>query len=330
MNYQSAGVDIDAADEAVKRIRTSVESTYSERNLSAIGGFGGLFDAKGLGVDPVLVSTTDGVGTKAEVARLGHHYGGLSRDLVAMCIDDLICTGAKPLFFLDYLAVGKTNPDLIEEIVSGISDTLRTVDASLVGGEIAEHPGIMEPDAIDLAGFAVGVVEHDKILGAQRVQENDLLVGLPSPNLRANGFSLVRAIYKDRFERILAHRNSLSRDDAKWYQTILEPSALYAPTVLKVIACGAVHAIAHITGGGLRANLSRVIPDGLSPTIIEASWPVPSIFDQIARDGGVSCQEMEKTFNMGLGMVLVISPEALTTVESFFEQSFVIGRVVTA
>ncbi len=330
MNYQSAGVDIDAAEEAVKRIRTSAESTYNDRNLSVLGGFGGLFSAQGLGADPVLVSTTDGVGTKAELARLGHNYAGLGADLVAMCIDDLVCTGAKPLFFLDYLAVGKTNPEVIEQVVSGISVALRSVNASLVGGEIAEHPGIMKPDAIDLAGFAVGVVERNEILGPDRVEEGDLLLGLPSPNLRANGFSLVRAIYRERLETIFAHDSAPSSRDEQWYRNLLEPSILYAPSILKLLDTQTVHAIAHITGGGLRSNLGRVIPNTLAPSITEASWPVPPIFEQIARDGGVLAQEMERTFNMGVGMVLVIERDALSTVQSYFESSFVIGKVVSS
>ncbi len=325
MDYRSAGVDLAKAEEAVSAIKGIAASTHTGRVLSPIGGFGALYDIAGLANHPVLVSTTDGVGTKIELARAAKRWHGLGFDLVAMCVDDLVCTGAKPLFFLDYIAVGKNDPDVIAAVVAGIADALRPTGASLVGGEIAEHPGVMEEEQIDLAGFAVGVMEKGRGLGPERVREGDVIVAVPSPNLRSNGFSLVRAIYRDLIESVAAE--TASGADQDLFDSLVEPSVIYTPSLLPVVERGLVAAAAHITGGGIIGNLSRVIPDGLAAVIDARCWRWPAVFERIATDGGVSLEEMRSTFNLGVGMALAIHPKDAEEVAALLPGSFAIGSV---
>ena len=306
--YARAGVDVAAAEAVVDRLRGALRSSDRPGVLGAIGGFAGRFDLAACGYrDPVLVATTDGVGTKLEVARLAGSLRTVGRDLVAMCVDDLVCTGAEPLFLLDYVAVGVLDPDRVAELVAGIDDACLEAGCALIGGETAEHPGVMAADQLDLAGFAVGVVERDGQLGPDRVRDGDALVAIASPGLRSNGYALAR--------HVLLERAGRSLDDPAWAgatrtleEVLLEPSLIYAPGVLRTIAAvpGAVHAAAHVTGGGIDANLARALPAGVGAAVDRSAVEVPPIFAEIQRGGEVDDAEMAGTFNLGVGMVLVV------------------------
>lgn len=308
--YRAAGVDVDAADAAVARISAVAESTHDERVLSSIGGFAAAVSLPRGARDPVLVSSTDGVGTKAVLAAETDRLDTIGVDLVAMCVDDAVCSGAAPLFLLDYLAVGKVDPERVERIVAGVAQGCRIAGCALVGGEIAEHPGVMEPHRFDLAGFVVGVVERSEMLGPQRVQVGDRLVGLASPGLRCNGYSLAR--------RVLFEKAAMRLDDPAWHgaprtiaEELLEPSVIYAPTILDCMnRTAGVHACAHVTGGGLAANLARVLPSHVDAVVEWGSWPVPRIFTEIQRLGDVDVEEMRRVFNMGVGMVAILDQDA--------------------
>jgi phosphoribosylformylglycinamidine cyclo-ligase len=333
--YAAAGVDLGAADAVVDRLGRLVSSTARPGVLGTIGGFGGLF---ALDTEryrhPVLVSSTDGVGTKLLVAKALGRYGTVGIDLVAMCVDDLVCVGAEPLFFLDYVAIGRLDPDRLVEVVEGIAAGCRRVGCALVGGETAEHPGAMADDDLDIAGFAVGVVERGQELGAARVRPGDALVGLLSPGLRSNGYSLAR--------HVLLQRAGRSLEAPAWPgasrslgDELLEPSVIYTPAVRTAIdrAGGGVHACAHVTGGGLAANLARVLPPGCDALIDRASWEVPRIFSEIASAGGVDDEEMARVFNLGIGMVLLVDPTSVTASRDALEREGVasaeIGTVVS-
>ncbi|GIU84708.1 MAG: phosphoribosylformylglycinamidine cyclo-ligase [Acidimicrobiales bacterium] len=308
--YRAAGVDVDAAEAAVAKISALAEPTRDEHVLSSIGGFAAAVLLPKGARDPVLVSSTDGVGTKAVLAADTDRLDTIGVDLVAMCVDDAVCSGAAPLFLLDYLAVGRVDPERVERIVAGVALGCRTAGCALVGGEIAEHPGVMEPHRFDLAGFVVGVVERSEMLGPQRVRVGDRLVGLCSPGLRCNGYSLAR--------RVLFEKAAMRFDDPAWdgadrtiAEELLEPSVIYAPTILDCMTrTAAVHACAHVTGGGLAANLGRVLPPHVDALVEWGSWPVPKIFTEIQRLGEVDAEEMRRVFNMGVGMVLVVDQDA--------------------
>ena len=313
--YAAAGVSIDAGDDAVRRIKPHVATTVRPEVIGGIGGFGGLF---ALDVakyrHPVLVSTTDGVGTKIEVARELGRLDTVGVDLVAMCVDDLICVGAEPLFFLDYMAVGALDPLSAEQVVAGIAAGCRSAGCALVGGEMAEHPGVMAADQFDLAGFAVGVVERDEMLDGSRVRAGDVLIGLESPGLRSNGYSLARRLMFDVAGRSLA--------DPCWDEAgaptvgdeLLRPSVIYAAAVQHLLRAGWVHALAHITGGGIPGNLPRVLGDGFDGVVVAGSWPIPRIFSELQRIGSVDDAEMRRTFNMGIGMIAAVAESDATSV----------------
>jgi phosphoribosylformylglycinamidine cyclo-ligase len=281
------------------------------------------------------VSSTDGVGTKLEVARATGRYDTVGIDLVAMCADDLVCAGAEPLFMLDYIAVGKLDPARIEQVVSGVAEGCRLAGCALLGGETAEHPGVMGADDLDLAGFAVGVVEEGSVLGPSLVSPGDLLVGLPSPGLRSNGYTLARHVLLERAGRSLSSPawsgapSSLSLADE-----LLRPSVVYARAVLAArdAADGGLHACAHVTGGGIPGNLVRVLPEGCAAVVDRSTWSVPPIFTEIERLGQVAPDEMARVFNLGIGMVLVVSPPARDAVwaalEGAGQQPVAIGEVV--
>lgn len=304
--YKAAGVDIAAGEEAVERIKAKVRSTFRPEVIGDIGGFGGLFSFAGHRYrNPVLVSSTDGVGTKALLAQATGRFDTIGVDLVAMCVDDIVCAGAEPLFFLDYIAVGHLDPDHIEQLVEGVAEGCRQAGCALIGGEMAEHPGAMEPGEFDLVGFAVGVVERDLMLGPDRVQAGDVLVGLPSPNLRSNGYSLARRVLLERAGRELgdpaydgAH-HSLADE-------LLAPSVVYAPAIRALLEAVDVHALAHVTGGGLPGNLPRVLPKGCDAVVDPGTWEVPRVFGEIQRLGDIDPEEMRQVFNLGLGMVAVV------------------------
>lgn len=306
-SYAAAGVNLEAADEAVKRIAALVASTARPEVLDGIGGFGGSFALDIAKMrSPVLVASTDGVGTKLAVAQAAGRYDTVGVDLVAMCVDDLVCVGAEPLFMLDYISTGLLDPDQVEVLVGGVAEGCRRAGCALLGGELAEHPGEMAPGTFDMAGFAVGVVERDARLGPAKVVAGDVLVGLPSPGLRSNGFSLVR--------NVMLERAGMALDGPAWpgsgsdlAEELLRPSVIYAPTVLAAAKTGAVHAAAHITGGGLPGNLVRVMPEDCVAVVDRKCWVVPRIFEEIRRIGPVDDTEMERVFNLGIGMVLVVA-----------------------
>jgi len=332
-SYEDAGVNISAGEEAVERIKSKVRSTFRPEVIGDIGGFGGLFAfAQHRYTHPVLVSSTDGVGTKALIAQAAGRFDTIGVDLVAMCVDDLVCQGAEPLFFLDYIAVGKLDPDHIEQLVEGVAHGCRQAGCALVGGEMAEHPGAMEPGEFDLVGFAVGVVERDRLITGQHIRPGDVLIGLPSPGLRSNGYSLARKVLFDDAGRTL--------DEPAWAgaphrlaDELLLPSVVYAPAIAALLRIVDVRGVAHITGGGLPGNLARVLPDGTAAELQERSWEVPRIFTEIQRLGEVSDDEMRKVFNLGIGMVVVVAPDevykALDVLRIEGHRAVEIGRVVS-
>jgi phosphoribosylformylglycinamidine cyclo-ligase len=305
-SYKDSGVDIEAGEAAVERIKPLVASTNRPGVMGGIGGFGGLFDVAAAGYDsPLLVSATDGVGTKALVATMTGRFDTIGIDLVAMCVDDLVCQGAEPLFFLDYVSVGSLDADQMEALVGGVAEGCRQANCALVGGEMAEHPGVMEPGEFDLVGFSVGAVDRSAVIDGSRVAVGDVIIGLASPNLRSNGFSLARKIMFDIAGRSLDDR-AWDGSDQSVEEVLLDPSVIYTPAVLAAARAFDVRAVAHITGGGLPGNLNRVLPRGTDAAVDTSSWGVPPIFTELQRLGNVTTTEMFRTFNMGVGMVLVV------------------------
>lgn len=332
LTYAQAGVSIEAGDEAVAAIRAHVETTRRPEVLGAIGGFGGLFSLREHVMrDPVLVSSADGVGTKLEVARQVGRFDTIGIDLVAMLVDDLACVGAEALFVLDYVAVGSLHPARLAEIVAGVAAGCVTAGAALLGGETAEHGGVMEPDAIDVAGFCVGLVERDELLGPERVRDGDLLVGLASPGLRSNGYTLARRVL--RTESGDLDRPAWPGAATTLAEELLRPSLIYSPVVQAVrrTVGGRLHAAAHITGGGIPGNVVRALPEGLAADISLESFETPEIFFEIQRRGSVAADEMLRVFNCGLGMVLAVAADAADDVVelslSLGYAASVVGRV---
>jgi len=325
--YRDAGVDVEAGDAAVERIRSHVASTSRPGVMGAFGGFGGLFDLAAVTGyhHPVLVSATDGVGTKAVLAAQLGVYDTLGYDLVAMCADDLVCTGAEPLFFLDYILVGRLDPDRVEQVVGGIAAACREVGAALVGGEMAEHPGQLPAGELDLAGFCVGVVERDLLL-PQRVEPGCALVGLPSPNLRSNGFSLVRQVLADRD----LYAEAWPGADHTLGDVLLEPSVLFAPMARRLVAAVDVRALAHITGGGMAAKLGRVVPEGCVAVVDRGAWQPPRIFAEVQAAGRVTDDEMARVFNLGIGMVAVVPAADSAAAVELVDGACVIGEILAA
>lgn len=331
--YAGAGVDIAAGEEAVERIKGAVRATLDRPEvLGDVGGFGGLFAVpQDRYKRPVLVSSTDGVGTKAMVAAATGRYGTIGHDLVAMCVDDIACQGAEPLFLLDYLSVGSLDPSMAEAIVTGVADGCRLAGCALLGGEMAEHPGAMAVGEFDLAGFAVGVVERDAIITGEHAAPGDVVLGLPSPGLRSNGYSLAR--------RVLLERAGLGYDDPAWdgaevtvADELLRPSVIYAPAIVAVTRAVDVRAVAHITGGGIPANLPRVLPDSVDAELDPTTWEVPRIFAEIVRLGSIAPAEAAAAFNLGLGMCVVVAPDdvelALRVLRHAEQHARVVGRLV--
>lgn len=304
--YEAAGVDISAGEAAVDRIKDHVRSTYRPEVLGDIGGFGGLFAlAADRYRDPVLVSSTDGVGTKAMLATATGSFETIGIDLVAMCVDDLICQGAEPLFFLDYISVGRLDPDHVEALVSGVAEGCRQAGCALIGGEMAEHPGAMEPGEFDLVGFSVGIVERDRLITGEHVGAGDVVIGLPSPGLRSNGYSLARhALFETAGRRL--DEPAWEGADRSLGEELLVPSVIYTPAVLALREVAELRAVVHVTGGGLTANLERVLPEGSAAEIDWGSWEQPRIFSEVQRAGGIADDEMRRVFNLGVGMVVVV------------------------
>ena len=307
LTYAEAGVDIEAGNALVDRIKPAAAATKRAGVMSGLGGFGALFDLKAAGyADPVLVAATDGVGTKLKIAIETGLFDTIGIDLVAMCVNDLICQGAEPLFFLDYFATGKLEVEAAARIVEGIAAGCKASGCALIGGETAEMPGLYAPGEFDLAGFAVGAMERGNAL-PEGVAVGDVLLGLGSDGVHSNGYSLVRKVVE---RRGLAWDAPAPFAEQTLGESLLTPTRLYVQPALAAIRAGDVHALAHITGGGLTENLPRVLPEGCGAEIDLGAWSLPPVFDWLAREGGLDQAELLKTFNAGIGMVLVVAPEA--------------------
>ena len=333
--YAAAGVDIEAGYQGVKMMNRYVQRTLTADVISDLGGFGGLFSLDLHGLEkPVLVSGTDGVGTKQRIAQLMDRHNTVGIDCVAMCVNDIICCGAKPLFFLDYIAIGKNIPEKVVSLVSGVSEGCVRAGCALIGGETAEHPGTMKPDDYDLAGFAVGVVDRGKILDKNKMQPGDVVIALPSSGLHSNGYSLARKVCvegKTHYELRL-EREEL--DGASLQDALLTPTRIYVKPVRAVLdACpGAVRALAHITGGGISENLDRALPKSCAAEVDLGTWPVPAIASFVCDAAHLDEAEALKTFNMGLGMVLIVDAARADEVEAALTQAgettYRVGRIV--
>lgn len=330
--YDEAGVSVEAGYEVVRRIKSHVNRTKRPGVVGGIGGFGGLFDLASLGYkEPVLISGTDGVGTKLMVAKMMNKHDTIGIDCVAMCVNDIAAQGAEPLFFLDYIACGKNNPALLEQVVAGVADGCVQSEAGLIGGETAEMPGMYAENEYDLAGFAVGVAERSNIVDGSAITTGDVLIGLPSSGVHSNGFSLVR---KALFEEAGYDVNTkLEELDGKTLgEVLLEPTRIYVKALKPLFAKHLIKGVAHITGGGFIENIPRMYADGLAAKIDTSSWNVPPIFDVIEKAGNVNHDEMFNVFNMGIGMVLAVdeskAEEALSTLSENNETAYVIGKMI--
>jgi phosphoribosylformylglycinamidine cyclo-ligase len=312
LRYGSAGVDIDASNAAKNRIRKLVESTFTTAVVGGFGGFGGMFRLPGDLKKPVLVSSADGVGTKIKVAIEANRHDTIGRDLVNHCVNDILVQGALPLFFLDYVAFGRLDPDVVEAIVQGVAKGCRSNACALIGGETAEMPGVYTPPDYDLAGFIVGYVEENRILGAHRVRADDVLIGLPSSGLHTNGYSLARKIVNDRLK--LRPDDVFPGGGGAVADVLLAEHRSYLPALRPVL--DRIHAMAHITGGGLPENLDRALPKDLDAVVELSSWKVPNVFDVLQKAGAVATLEMYRTFNMGVGMVVICAPSDADAVMS--------------
>ncbi|MDD3805709.1 MAG: phosphoribosylformylglycinamidine cyclo-ligase [bacterium] len=331
LTYKDAGVDIEAGNEAVRRIKPAVESTRRPEVLTGIGGFGGLFAVPERYRQPVLVSGTDGVGTKLQVAFMTGIHNTIGIDAVAMCVNDILVQGAEPLFFLDYLAVGKLDPDRVADIVGGVAEGCRQAGCALIGGETAEMPGFYQDDEYDIAGFAVGAVERDQIIDGSTISSGDILIGLPSTGLHSNGYSLAR--------KVLFDFSGYSADDyvdtlgQTVGEALMAPTRIYVLPVLELMRQVKIKAMAHITGGGLLENIPRSFSSGLQAILKKGSWSVPPLFHLLQQRGGIEEIEMYRTFNMGIGFVIIVGKEsagsAIKRLQELGEPACVIGELST-
>ncbi len=332
-SYAAAGVDVTAGYEAVERIKPMVESTYIPGVMGTLGGFGGMFAPDMAGMKkPVLVSGTDGVGTKLRVAQLLNKHDTIGIDCVAMCVNDIICGGAAPLFFLDYIACGKNDPVRIAEIVSGITEGCRQSECALVGGETAEHPGLMPDEDYDVAGFSVGIVDEEKIIDGKKLSQGDVLIGLGSTGVHSNGFSLVRKVLDVENADLTSPMEELGGKSLG--ETLLTPTRIYVKAIKALLKAGVdIHAISHITGGGFYENVPRMMTEGLTAQIKLDTFPRLPIFDLIQKKGEIPERDMYNTFNMGIGMILALpaqqAAQALEILKAASEQAYQIGQVVS-
>lgn len=326
LSYKDAGVDIDAGHALVERIKSAAQRTHRAGVLGGLGGFGGLFQLPSGYQEPVLVSGTDGVGTKLRLAIDSQRHDGIGIDLVAMCVNDIVVAGAEPLFFLDYYATGHLDVDVASQVVAGIGRGCEMAGCALIGGETAEMPGMYESGDYDLAGFAVGIVEKSKIIDGSKVAAGDVLIGLPSSGPHSNGYSLIR--------KVLEHSNTSLDEElegkplAEW---LLAPTRIYVKPLLKLMQSVPVHALSHITGGGLLDNIPRVLPEGAQALLNAGSWELPPVFKWLQKAGNISDREMQRTFNCGIGMVLVVAEEqadtALDLLRQEGEEPFLLGHI---
>ncbi|MEE1941694.1 phosphoribosylformylglycinamidine cyclo-ligase [Streptomyces sp. TRM 70361] len=330
-SYAAAGVDIEAGDRAVELMKEWVKKARRPESVGALGGFAGLFDASALKryERPLLASATDGVGTKVAVAQKMDVHDTIGHDLVAMVMDDLVVCGAEPLFMTDYICVGKVRPEKVAAIVKGIAEGCVLAGCALVGGETAEHPGLLGPDEYDVAGAGTGVVEADGVLGAERIRTGDVVVAMASSGLHSNGYSLARHVFFDRAGWALDRQ--VEEFGRTLGEELLEPTRIYSLDCLALLRATEVHAFSHITGGGLAANLARVVPEGLHATVDRATWSPAAVFRTVGELGRVARAELERTLNMGVGMVAVVPPESVgATLELLGERgvdSWVAGEI---
>ena len=330
-SYAAAGVDIEAGYKGVQLMKRHVERTMTPGVVSGIGGFGGLFAPELAGIrEPVLVSGTDGVGTKIRIAQLLDRHGTVGIDCVAMCVNDIVCCGAKPLFFLDYIAIGKNEPEKVADLVSGMAEGCVQAGCALIGGETAEHPGVMAPGDYDLAGFAVGIVDRKEIIDPSRVKAGDVILALPSGGLHSNGFSLVRKVLDVEHADLGKPLDEL--EGKSLGEELLSPTKIYVKPVLAAIQAARIHGVSHITGGGFYENIPRCLPQGLRARIDKSFLRIPPIFSLIQKAGDIPERDMFNTFNMGVGMVLVVDKEdmvkAVSALDAAGEAPRVIGEVV--
>lgn len=328
--YATAGVDVEAGDRAVELMKSAVAATHNEHVFGQVGGFAGMFDVSFLKdyTRPLLATSTDGVGTKVAIAQALDIHHTIGYDLVGMVVDDIVVSGAKPLFMTDYIACGKVIPERIAGIVRGIAEACKEADVALVGGETAEHPGLLGPDEYDVAGAATGAIEADDLLGAHKVSAGDVIIGLPSSGIHSNGYSLVR--------RIIADAGwDLNRDVADFGRTLgeelLEPTKVYTGELLSLYerVPGAVHSVSHVTGGGLSANVARVLPAGTVAVMKRDSWDIPAVFNVLGDVGNVPRADRERTWNLGVGMVLVVDSSRAAEVVAAYPGAWHLGEVLT-
>ena len=333
MDYKKAGVDIEAGYRSVELIKKHVASTMRSEVLGGIGGFSGAFSAAGMKdmEDPVLLSGTDGVGTKIKIAFLLDRHDTIGIDCVAMCVNDVACAGGEPLFFLDYIACGKNEPEKIEQIVAGEAEGCRQAGCALIGGETAEHPGLMPVDEYDVAGFTVGVVDRKDMITGERIQAGDVLVGITSSGVHSNGFSLVRKVFRMTEENLNTYYDMLGETLG---EALLRPTKIYVKA-LKALKDGGVDikGCSHITGGGFYENIPRMLPEGTAAAVKKDSYPVPPIFKMLQESGDIEEKMMYNTFNMGLGMVLAVSAaeaeKTVTVLKEAGEDAYIVGEVVS-
>ncbi len=328
--YARAGVDVEAGYEVVERIKKHVKKTERLGVMGALGGFGGCFDLSVLNIkEPVLVSGTDGVGTKLMVAIQEDKHDTIGIDCVAMCVNDIVAQGAQPLYFLDYIATGKNIPARLEAVVAGVAQGCLEAQAALIGGETAEMPGMYGENDYDLAGFAVGVAEKSQLITGEKIAEGDILLGLPSSGIHSNGYSLVRKVFFD--QKGMTGDTILTKSQQALSEALLTPTKIYVKAIMPLVKAGLVNGMAHITGGGFVENVPRMLSKDLAAVIELGSWPILPIFEDLQTEGEIPAMEMYEIFNMGIGMVLAISPDKVEAVKeelaSIGEKSYIIGSV---
>lgn len=329
MDYKKAGVDVEAGYKAVELMKDHVKTTFREEVITDLGGFGGLFSlAKHKMEEPILVSGTDGVGTKLKMAFLMDKHDTVGVDCVAMCVNDIVCSGAEPLFFLDYIACGKNVPERIATIVGGIAEGCRQSGAALIGGETAEMPGFYPEDEYDMAGFAVGIVDKKDVIDGTKIGAGDVLLGIPSSGIHSNGYSLVRKLFNPSKDNLSQHMNELG---CTLGEELLKPTKLYVKAVSALKSQIEIKGISHITGGGFYENIPRMLPDNMYAVINKGTWPILPVFDLLQKTGDISERDMFNTFNMGIGMMLVISKDeadrAIEILKSVGETGYILGQV---
>ncbi len=331
ITYKDAGVDVERGYEAVRRMKQHVATTFNENVLGGLGSFGGFYSIENEGLEkPVLVAGTDGVGTKLKLAFLLDKHDTVGIDCVAMCVNDVVCQGAKPLLFLDYVATGYLDPAKVEQIVAGVAEGCRQAGCALIGGETAEMPDFYPAGEYDLAGFTVGIVDREKSISGAAVAEGDVLVGIASSGVHSNGYSLVRRLVLTEGRDLNAPVEALG--GRSWGETLLTPTKIYVKSALAACKAANVHGIAHITGGGFIENIPRILPEGLTAEIELGAWPVLPVFTELQKLGGLGNRQMYNTFNMGIGMVFAVSAQEadalIASLEASGEQAYRIGRVV--